>query len=125
MLDWRRTDGCWFGNGFRIRRVGETRWQLEENRDDGRSVMVDVEPIAVLPTLAACKHYAQTLHTRGRISLLRHRLIIVGFCSWALAVVAGHPIVFLAFGVVGSAALLELIVSYFDNRTGGARDLIQ
>ena len=125
MLDWRRTDGYWFGNGFRIRRVGETRWQLEENTDDGGSVMVDAEPIAVLPTLAACKHHAQTLHTRGRISLLRERLTIVGLGGWALALLAGHPIVFLVAGIVGSAALLELIMTYVENRTGGARELTQ
>jgi hypothetical protein len=78
MLDWRRTDGCWFGNGFRIRRVGSARFELEEDAGDGVSVIVDPEPIAALPTLAACKHKAETLHTGRRVALLRQRLTLIG-----------------------------------------------
>ncbi|HUG08204.1 MAG TPA: hypothetical protein VMP13_04835 [Acidimicrobiia bacterium] len=125
MLDWRRADEYWFGNGFRIHRMGPARWELEEHAGDGGSVIVDPEPIAALPTLAACKHKAETLHTRRRVALLRRRLTLIGLGGWVLALLGGHPVVFLAAGVVGSAALLELIMTYVECRNGGARELTQ
>jgi hypothetical protein len=125
MLDWRRSDGYWLGNGFRIRRVGSARFELEEHAGDGGSVIVDPEPIAALPTLAACKHKAETLHTGRQVALLRQRLTLIGFGGWVLALLGGNPIFFLVAGVVGSAALLELIMTFVEHRTGGARDVRQ
>ncbi len=125
MLDWRRVDGHWFGNGFRIHRVGPTRWQLEERAGESGSVIVDPVPIAALPTLEACKHKAETLHTTRRTALLRQRLTLIGLGGWVFALLGGHPVFFFVASVVGSAALLELIMTYVEDRTGGARHLTQ
>lgn len=125
MIDWKRENGDWAGNGFRIQRVGPTRWQLEESPDHAGSVTVESELIAALPTLAACKYTAEMLHDRARVSSLRLRLTLVGLGGWAFAVLVGHQIAFLVAAVVGSAALLELIMTYVEDRTGGARHLTQ
>ena len=125
MLDWKRVDGSWLGNGFQIHRVGPRKWALEERAGDGGPVTMDPEPIAALPTLAAAKQKAETLHARQRIGVLRQRLTLIGFGGWALAVVVGNPVLFIAAGVIASAALLELFMTYFEDRTGGARELTQ
>jgi hypothetical protein len=124
MLDWRKVDGSWFGNGYRIEHRAPAHWLLEDNVAEGESVTVD-EPIADLPTLQAAKYKAEVLHAESEVSARRQRLGLIGLGSWSLALLAGHPVVFIAAGVVGSAALLEFAVTWFEDRTGGARDVVQ
>jgi hypothetical protein len=40
-------------------------------------------------------------------------------------VLSVNPILFIAAGVIGTAALLELAAMYFDDRAGSVRDLVQ
>jgi hypothetical protein len=123
MLDWKRVDGSWFGNGFRVQQVGPALWSLENAEVQGS---IDVsDPIARLGTLEACKHKAETLHDELRLMALRKRLGVIGAGGWALALVVANPIAFIVCGVIGSAALLELLATWLDGRVGGIREFVQ
>jgi hypothetical protein len=125
MLDWKMVDGSWFGNGFRIQREAQQHWLLEHTGDDTGSVTVEDEPIADLPTLQAAKYKAEELHVEHQISARRQRLGMIGLGGWSLALLSGNPVVFVVAGVIGLASLLEFVMTWFDDRAGGARQLVQ
>lgn len=123
MLEWKRVDGSWFGNGFRVKQVAPTLWSLEHA---DQAVSVDVTgPIAQLHSLDACKYKAEELHEGERVAKQRRWLGAVGAGGWALAVLAGNPLGFIVGGVIGSAALLELVASWFEGRVGFAAEYKQ
>lgn len=127
MLEWKLVGDSWYGNGYRIDRVAPYVWQLEEvaATGDQEQVSVRTEPIATLPTLAACQQKAEMLHETRRRALLRQRLTMVGIGGWSVAMLATNPFMFVAAGFIGSAALLELTMTWFEGRVGGARELRQ
>jgi hypothetical protein len=123
MLEWKRVDDSWLGNGFRVRQIAPALWLLDHSNPSGP---VDVEgPIAELQTLQACKYKAEKLHEREVMGHRRNRLTAVGLAGWALALLAGNPFGFIVGGVVGSAALLELLATYYEGRVGGVRNYSQ
>ncbi len=123
MLDWKRVDGFWFGNGFRVQQTAPTRWTLENIVG---SEPIDVsEPIAELGTLQACKYKAERIHEARLMRDLRRRLLAVGVGGWSLALFIGNPVAFIVGGVIGSAALLELIASWADGKVGGVSSYTQ
>jgi hypothetical protein len=126
MLDWKRIDGSWFGNGFRIEQASPAVWRLEDvqHAQDG-SVSVDTDPIAALPSLQACKHHAEMLHNDRELTAVRRRLGLVSLGAVSLAVLSGSPLVFIAAGVIGGASIIELTLTWFDGRVGGVKDLVQ
>jgi hypothetical protein len=123
MLKWKRVDGSWFGNGFRVQQVAPTLWSLELSGDSEPVEASD--PVARLGTLQACKYKAETLHEEERMRDLRRRLTAVSVGGWSLAVIIGNPIGFIIGAVIGSAALLELIATWTDDRFGGMRSYTQ
>lgn len=125
MLDWRMVGDSWFGNGFRIRCKAQEHWLLEFSGDDPGSVMVKDEPIADLPSLQAAKYKAEELHVERLVSARRQRLGMIGLGGWSLAVLSGNPVVFIIVGAIGLASLLEFGMTWFDDRPGGARQLVQ
>lgn len=123
MLEWKRVDESWFGNGFRVQQIAPKRWSLEHVT---RSAPIDVsDPIAELGTLQACKYKAEAIHEAEQTRDLRRRLMAVGIGGWSLALIIGNPIGFIVGGVIGSAALLELIATWTDGRVGGVRSYTQ
>jgi hypothetical protein len=126
MLDWRRIDGSWFGNGFRIEQASPAVWRLEEvqHAQDG-SVSVDTDPIAALPSLQACKYHAEMLHNDRELTATRQRLGLVSLGALSLAVLSGSPLVLIAAAVIGGASIVELTLTWFDGRVGSATDLVQ
>jgi hypothetical protein len=125
MLDWKMVDGLWFGNGFRIQREAQEHWLLEHNGIGTGSVTVEIEPIADLPTLQAAKYKAEELHDEREVSARRKRLGMIGLGGWSLALLSGNLVVFIVAGVIGLASLLEFGMTWFDDRSGGARELVQ
>lgn len=127
MLTWRAVDGNWFANGFRIQRSSPGRWALyETRRDPTPAVAAEPIPLASLPTLSACKYKAEDLHTRQVTSSLRQRLAAVALAAASIvALGVANPLVVMAFGVIAVASLLELAMTWFDDRVGGARDFTQ
>ncbi|MGD2059494.1 MAG: hypothetical protein PVF87_01385 [Acidimicrobiia bacterium] len=123
MLEWKRVDDSWFGNGFQVRQVAPTLWSLDYSTPPGP---IDVEgPIAELQSLQACKYKAEKLHEKEAMSHLRSRLVAVGLAGWAVALIAGNPFGFIVGGVVGSAALLELASTWYEGRVGGIQNYLQ
>lgn len=123
MLAWNIVGDSWIGNGFRIDRVTPGLWSLQEVDDS--AVSTHVEPIAQLPTLAACRHKAEALHRAQTLGMLRQRLGAVALGGWALALLSMHPVLVVVAAVVGSAALLELAMTWFEEGIGGAKELVQ
>lgn len=123
MLTWKRVDGSWLGNGFRVRQVAPRLWSLEHLA--GHRPVDVTEPIAQLATLEACKHKAEAIHREERVRDQRRRLLAVGVGGWSLALLLGSPVGFIIGGVIGSAALLELITTWTDGRVGGVRSYVQ
>lgn len=123
MLDWKRVDDSWFGNGFRVRRVAPKLWSLENAEVQG---VIDVTgPIAELRTLEACKFKAESIHEAEQLGAHRRRLGAVGVAGWSLALIAGSPIGFIVGGVIGSAALLEWLATWLGDGVGGAQEYVQ
>jgi len=123
MLEWKKVDGSWFGNGFQVRRIAPSLWSLE-HVSGGDAVDVS-DPIAELSTLEACKYEAEARHRAEEDSARRRRLGAVAIGGWSLAVLSVNPILFIAAGVIGTAALLEIAAMYFDDRAGSVRDFVQ
>ncbi len=127
MLTWTEIDGKWFGNGFRIERSDRGDWRLTENTAEESAGPITMgAPLADLPTLSACKYKAEAIHEVQRVSELRQRLgaVIAGAASLAV-LGAGNPIVVIVCLVVGGAAGLELMSTWFEGRVGGAREIRQ
>jgi hypothetical protein len=124
VLKWKRVGQSWFGNGFRVQQVAPTRWSLEHVNESSEPIDVG-EPIAELRTLQACQHKAEALHEIERTRDLRRRLSAIGVGSWSLALIVGNPIGFIVGGVIGSAALLELLATWTDGKVGGFRSYTQ
>jgi hypothetical protein len=125
MLDWKMVGGSWFGNGFRIQRDAQEHWLLEHTGEVTGPVTVEDGPIADLPTLQAAKYKAEELHVERQVSARRQRLGMIGLGGWSLALLSGNPVVFIVAGVIGLASLLEFGMTWFDDRTGRARELVQ
>lgn len=126
MLNWREVDGSWFGNGFRIERLSPRTWRLEEvARSDRVSIALVDGVSADLPTLQAAKFEAERHHSDRALTRTRERLAIVAGCSGALAILGANPVLLVLSGVVGGAALLELAMTWFEGRVGGAEQIVQ
>ena len=123
MLEWKRVDDSWFGNGFQVRRIAPSRWSLEHARA-GDAVDVS-DPITELSTLEACKYEAEARHRAEELATRRRRLGAVAIAGWSLAVLSVNSVLFIVAGVIGTAALLELAAMYLEDRAGGARDFVQ
>jgi len=123
MLEWKRVDETWFGNGFQVRRIAPSLWSLE-HVGVGESVYVS-EPITEPGTLDACKHAAEMLHRVQELEARRRRLGAVAIGGWSVALLAANPVIFLAAGVIGTAALIEMAAIWFDARVGSVRDFVQ
>lgn len=123
MLKWKKIGESWFGNGFRVHQVAPTLWSLE--RVIGYEPIGVNDPIAQLRTLQACKYKAETIHEATRVRDLRRRLLAAAIGGWSLAVIIGNPFGFIVGGVIGSAALLELIATWTDGKVGGIRSYTQ
>lgn len=122
MLHWTVVEDRWRGNGFEIRRLAPKRWELGEVLDDGGVIVSD--PIAEFSSLAACRHKAEKLHEISEMQRLRGRLAAVAVTALVLAILATGPI-FIPLAVIGSAAAVELTLTWFDGRVGGARHIAQ
>jgi len=123
MLEWKKVDDSWFGNGFQVRRIAPSLWSLE-HPSAGEAVDVS-EPITQLGTLDACKYEAEVRHRTQEMAAKRRRLGAVAVGGWSLALLAANPVLFIAAGVVATAALLEIAAMWFDDRVGGVRDFVQ
>lgn len=123
MLEWKRVDDSWFGNGFQVRRIAPSLWSLE-HVSAGDAVDVS-EPIAQLRTLEACKYEAEARHRTEGLAAKRRRLGAVALGGWSLALLSVNPVLFIAAGVVGTGALLELAAMYFEDRGGSIREFVQ
>lgn len=125
MLSWNRTNGTWFGNGFRIERRSPDKWVLLDNGPDSGQMLA--EPIlATMPSLKSAKHVAESRHNSERLTHDRKRLTAVALGMGVLAVLLIEvPLAAIAVGVVGGAAALELAASYLDRYYGRAREVSQ
>lgn len=127
MLTWTRSGDTWLGNGFRIEMKAARQWVLYDVGDKDESSLVSTtEALASLPTLSAAKYKAEHVHQRRRISASRQRLgsVVVGASALA-AFFSAYPMAVAAFGVVAVSALLELVMTWFDDGVGGANELTQ
>lgn len=127
MLTWRTADGAWFANGFRIQKSSPGKWALYQGQHDPKTAVVaEPIPLASLPTLSAAKYKAEDLHSRKAINSLRHRLGAVAIAALSMiALGVSNPLVVMLFGVVAMAAVLELTMTWFDERVGGVKDFFQ
>lgn len=128
MLAWKKADGNWLGNGYRIESDPPRSWDLYDTAAETRGSNVTVEdiPLASLPTLSAAKHKAEILHGRAQTASLRRRLLAVAGGSVALMLVLGpNPLLAITCGVVAMASLLELAMTWLDQLIGDARELHQ
>ena len=126
MLTWKRVDGYWFGNGFRIEREDSGGWVLvEPEADDDAAVSAIPLPMATLPTLSACKYVAEQEHFIRDLKTSRQRLGAVALGTASLAALAANPVLTIALGVVAGAAALELAMTWLTGRVGGAREITQ
>jgi hypothetical protein len=125
LLTWKRVDGRWLGNGFQIRRDDSGHWIIVELGDEDDLIEADPAPMA-LPTLSAAKYAAEQEHKQRDTAFLRRRLTAVALGAASLAaLVSSNPLVFIGLGVVAAAAGLELAMTWFAGRLGGARDITQ
>lgn len=127
MLTWTRVNGNWRGNGFLIKPHPTREWDLYEAppRDESSHVFVEELPLASLPTLSACKYKAETLHSQTEVASTRARLGVVSSSSVAIMFLTGNPLVVIACGVVATAALIELVMTWFGDLPGRVREIIQ
>lgn len=127
MLTWIRVDGYWMGNGFRIEHDASGHWILIEPKpDDDDTIQADPAPMATLPTLSACKYAAEEAHRRSALKEARKRLGAVAVGSASLATLAAsNPLITVGLGIIATAATLELAVTWFTDRVGGAREITQ
>jgi hypothetical protein len=128
MLNWNRVDDNWRGNGFLIKPSPSREWDLYEiqGEDPSLSVLVEPVPLASLPTLSACKHRAEVLHSQAESAALRSRLAVVSATALAISLVAGSvPLLGLVCGVIAVAALMELAMTWFSDLPGSAREITQ
>lgn len=126
MLNWRHVDDGWVSNGFKIERISPTSWRLADVvASDAPSIAVDSDGFRVLPSLEACKYEAEVLQAHRARATSRSRLAAVGAGALAIASVSTNPVVFVGLGVIGVAALLELVMTWFDDRVGGASNFTQ
>ncbi|HXV71829.1 MAG TPA: hypothetical protein VEB69_10550 [Acidimicrobiia bacterium] len=123
MLKWKKVDDSWFGNGFQVRRIAPSVWSLEHV--NGNEAVDVSEPISQLSTLDACKYEAEARHRTQELAAKRRRLGAVAIGGWSLAVLAANPVLFIAAGVIGTAALLEIAAMWLDGRVGNVRDFVQ
>ncbi len=127
MLTWTATNGAWFANGFRIQRTAPAVWSLyEASAAQSSAVMIEPSPLASLPTLSACKYKAEEIHDRNATSALRGRLLsalVTSVAIWVLA--SGNPVVVVVALVIGASSLLELLMTWFEGKVGGAREVLQ
>lgn len=123
MLNWKRADDSWLANGFRVHQVAPSLWSLDNVPVSGSVEATD--PIAEMGSLEACKFTAQRLHDQRRLGAKRQGLAAAGIASWALALIAANPFAFIVGGVLGTAALLELLATWFEGRIGRAREYMQ
>lgn len=128
MLVWREDNGAWLGNGYRIERLSPKTWVLKQNRDIivERQVAVEEQPLAMLPTLTACRYEAETLHVAERVRTHRSRLTgtILGLLVGAFLVGVGS---FPGALLVGSAVAVgtKLMLTWLDPLMGSAREVSQ
>lgn len=126
MLTWKKVDGRWLGNGFQIRRDDSGHWIIDEPGDGVDVIEADPAPLASLPTLSAAKYVAEQEHKQRDTAFIRRRLTAVALGTASLAaLVSSNPLVFIGLGVVAAAAGLELAMTWFAGRVGGARDITQ
>ena len=125
MLQWTRTDGTWFGNGYRIERHSRQTWILIDNTAPRDAVTADTE-IATLHTLKAAQNVAEWHHGTLLLAETRKRLLAVALGMGALTLIlTGAPLAAMATAVIGASALLELIATFFDRSWPSAREVIQ
>jgi len=129
MLTWRRDDGIWRGNGFRIEQGAED-WLLFENtsepEDESLIVHVDPMPLASTSTLTACKLWAEALHRSHQRS--RQRQILGGIAAGTMTaplLFPPDPIVTIILLIVAGAASLELVMTWWEPWAGNAREVSQ
>lgn len=128
MLTWTRKSEAWFGNGFRIDRESPERWVLVENfrTDDLSMVVTEPTPLAISASLTACKFEAETLHRTAMLARQRRLLMGVLLGTGALgALGAAYPLFIIGAIVIGTAAVLELVMTWYEPMTGKVRDSIQ
>jgi len=125
MLNWKATNGTWFGNGFRIERRSSDTWVLLDNTPGSEQMLAD--PIlATMPSLRTAKHAAETRHNSEQTKHIRKRLTSVALGMAVLVVLfIEFPIAAIAAGVVGGAAALELAATYVGRFFGRAREVTQ
>lgn len=127
MLTWTRSGDHWRGNGFRIERRASRQWVLYDSGADHHSGMVTTsDALASLPTLSAAKYKAEHLHQRRKLSASRQRLgaVVVGASALG-AFLSAYPMAVMVLAVVALSAMLELIMTWFDDRVGGAGEVTQ
>lgn len=127
MLTWTATNGAWLANGFRIQRTAPAVWSLyDASAAPSSAVMVEPSPLASLPTLSACKYKAEEIHDRDATSALRDRLmsaLVASVAVWVLS--SGNPVVVVVALIIAASSLLELLMTWFDGKVGGAREVLQ
>lgn len=128
MLTWRRVDGQWLGNGFRIERLSHRAWGLFEAPvpEDRSQVVAETGPIASLPSLQACQYKAEHIHRSNEQAMVRVRLAAVAAGGTAAALLfISQPLLAIALGVIAASATLEFAMTWFEARAGGAREFTQ
>lgn len=127
MLTWSQSGDHWLGNGFRIERRSSRQWVLYDiEGQDESSLVRSTDPIAMLPTLSAAKYKAEHVHQKRQLATSRQRLgaVVVGALAIA-AFFSSYPMVVMTFFVVAASALLELVMTWFDRKVGGADQVTQ
>ena len=129
---WRSDAPSWDYRGYRIVKKGPRRFVIDPSGSTGQQLLVSAAEPRVsavdetaLPTLAASKFVVRELIGLDRLRRRRNRLLAVSVLALGpVAVMAPSPVT-LVMLAVGGAALLELMMTWFDGRVGGARDISQ
>ncbi len=127
MLTWTRSGDTWLGNGFRIEMKAARQWILyDTGNEDDSSLVSTSEALASLPTLSAAQYKAEHVHQRRRLSASRQRLgaVVVGASALA-AFLSSYPMAVVVLAVVAFSAALELAMTWFGDRVGGANQVTQ
>lgn len=128
MLHWNRVDDSWFAPHYRIDRIAPRAWLLTSTGPaDSPQVLVEDGPIAVLPSLQACQHKAQSLKNEELLTAKRKRLGAVSAVALSVAVLwSSAPLAAALAGVVGVATLIDLGLTWVERgHVGSVGDLVQ